>query len=53
MQLTILVLESNGTGTRSVQTSLRAICGTLLCALAVLSAVMWAGWQVGELTKHL
>jgi hypothetical protein len=52
MKLTILVLESNGAGTRSVQTSVRAIFGALLGAVAALGFVMWVGWQVGELTKH-
>jgi hypothetical protein len=53
MRLTILIFEADGRGTRSLHTSVRALCGSLLIVLASLGGVAWLGWKLGELTEHL
>lgn len=53
MRVTILVFEADGGGTRSLDTSVRALCGSVVVLLVTLGGVAWLGWKIGELTARL
>jgi hypothetical protein len=53
MRISIMVLESDGGSTRSVETNVQTLYATACVLVGTLMSIVYIGWKIGELTARL